>query len=1136
MKQVMAIARAETRITRRLVRYWVFLSLAFLAALGYCALVSYFHGRFSSFSGTMGAISPRYLLSIVGLAYIFIFVVGTIFLAFDVRARDIRERMLEVLDSRPYSNLELVCGRFMGIFFSTWLPILLLAILLELLGLILTGLGSPFGEPLEIFSLLSFVFIMALPALSFVIAMVFFITLLVRNRLVAAIILLVLIGLSFVAMSWLSAVDGAVFDITGIGATFYCSEIVPHLASPEGWLQRLSILFSAFSLLGFSAAVHPRLDGGSRLKLNIGSIIVMVIALFFAGAAYNQYARVTRNMETWKEAHEAFNEEMIPDLEKITGNIEISPGKDLFLDLDITFGAPDEGPLHKALFTLNPGQEVKSVVNSTGKLMTFHHENGLLELFLPQPLGPGEKTTVHFIVQGPPNNRFAFLESAFDLYTIKGTESGDVPILGEATGIFDKAFVALMPGLRWLPASGPETGRDDPRIRAVDYFDVDLRVDLPRGWLVAGPGKRHLVEENSRTVSFRFSPQAPVPEVALIASRFESRAMEVEGVTLEVLIHKKHIKNIEVLAETKEKIQEWTGNRLREAKEYDLGYPYDALTLVEVPNFLRSYGGGWRMDTAMAPPGMLLMRETGFPTVRFDSAFRKPEDFKDREGGIRQAKWERLKAFFSNDFTGGNVLSGGARNFFLYQTSAKGPEGLALNHVMEVLSNLLITETRSYFSAHLFLDDNGFNRAANMALSSSGGDALPGNIGVDMAIRSASRPEVWDQALDVSLLDMDPWEDPARTVDLLTLKANPIAQSILDTLGREKTGRLLASIRQSYKGQSFSLKDVVVAGKNLGHDLTEILGDWLGSTDLPGFVCEKARVYRIPDSEDGNPRYQMLFKIRNDEPAPGLFRFIYYYVGEGGRVDSAKSDPISVEGKGAVQFGIILSRPPASVMLEPYLSLNRDTIFIQLDRPDLEEFAKIEKKEAIIGLEELPYELPQEESIIVDDLDPGFSVLEGEKSRGLRIIARQNENRATDQGLPLTNNYRLPSSWSRVVYSTSFGKYRQTLAVVRAGDGEKRAVFTAVIDQAGPWDLELHLPWKQNMMPGRKWGTYHLVVTDSYGDEHEIQFDSMAAPLGWSLAGSMDLPEGKTTLTISNKTDGQFVVADAIRWSPSAGE
>jgi ABC-type transport system involved in multi-copper enzyme maturation permease subunit len=1134
MKQVMAIARAEMLIVRRLVRYWVFLGLAYLIALLYTAQLSAIHGLFSSFSGTVGGIAPRFLLSIIGLFYSIIFLVGTIFLAFDIRARDYRERMSEVLDSRPYSNLELVAGRFLGVFLSSWIPVIALAILLELLGLILKGVGSPVGEPIEIFSLFSFVFIMAIPALSFFIALIFFVTLLVRNRLVAAVAMLILIGLCYWAMVSLPSVYGALFDISGFGSSFFTSEIIPGIPTSEGWIQRFSVLCAAFSLLGFSAAVHPRLDGGSRLKLTAGSIMVMMIALFLTGILYYNNIIDLRSIKTWKEAHAAFIDETVPDLRKVSGNIRISPGKDLYLDLDVTFGAPKERPLHKALFTLNPGQEVKSVSDSSGKSVNFTHENGLLELTLPQALGPGEITTVHLTVEGLPDDRFAFLESAFSLSDTSGMKAGDIPLLGMNPGIFDKAFVALMPGLRWLPVSGPEKGRDDPRIRAVDYFDVNLKVDLPGGWLVAGPGRRHKVEGDNDGVSFRFSPQAPVPEVALIASRFESRSMEIEGVTLEVLINKRHMKNLEVLADTGGKIREWVGGRLKEAKEYGLGYPYDAITLVEVPNILRSYGGGWRLDTAMAPPGILLMRETGFPTARFDSAFRKPEDFKDREGGIQQAKWERLNNFFTNDFSGGNILSGGTRNFFLYQTSAKGPEGLALNYVMEVLSNLLITETKTYFSAHIFLQGDGLDRMINTAVGTYVGDPLKTNSIVDQTIGSAvSRPEVWDKALDVSLKDMDPWEDPALTVDVLTLKANAIAQSILDTMGREKTGQFLASIRQAHKGESFSLNDMTESVKALGYDLTDILGDWLGSTELPGFVCEKARIYRIPDSENGNPRYQMLFTIRNDEPVPGFFRFIYRYEGEGGKPHFVNSNPIRLVGKRVARFGAIVSDPPGSIFLEPYISLNRTSILLPLSAPDKR---KIENTEAIEGLEELPYSVSREESIIIDDLDPGFSVMDEEKGRGLRIVARKDKKKATDHGLPVTSTNRIPRAWSRAVYITSFGKYRQTLAVVGNGEGKKKAMFKADINRPGQWELELHIPPKQGIMPGRRWGTCHLVITDGNGDQHEIKFNSQTASPGWNMLERIYLTEGETTVTISDKTDGEFVVADAIRWSPSVGD
>ncbi len=55
-------------------------------------------------------------------------------------------------------------------------------------------------------------------------------------------------------------------------------------------------------------------------------------------------------------------------------------------------------------------------------------------------------------------------------------------------------------------------------------------------------------------------------------------------------------------------------------------------------------------------PGMVLMREIGFPTARFDVPFRKPEQFRDREGGVARAKREVLEQSFANDFSGGSAF------------------------------------------------------------------------------------------------------------------------------------------------------------------------------------------------------------------------------------------------------------------------------------------------------------------------------------------------------------------------------------------------------------------------------------------------------------------------------------------------
>ena len=85
--------------------------------------------------------------------------------------------------------------------------------------------------------------------------------------------------------------------------------------------------------------------------------------------------------------------------------------------------------------------------------------------------------------------------------------------------------------------------------------------------------------------------------------------------SLEVLLHRKHGRNLELFEEAGAEIKGWVKERLLDAEQLGLPYPYDAMTLVEVPNPLRSYGGGWQMDTVQAPPGMLMLKETGYPTA-----------------------------------------------------------------------------------------------------------------------------------------------------------------------------------------------------------------------------------------------------------------------------------------------------------------------------------------------------------------------------------------------------------------------------------------------------------------------------------------------------------------------------------------
>ena len=90
--------------------------LTFLIYIYYAGI----HGFPSRFSATVGATAPRYVMSSLGLYILILCLLGLIFLAFDIRAREERERMAEVLDTRPVSNTELLVERGLGLVLMAW--------------------------------------------------------------------------------------------------------------------------------------------------------------------------------------------------------------------------------------------------------------------------------------------------------------------------------------------------------------------------------------------------------------------------------------------------------------------------------------------------------------------------------------------------------------------------------------------------------------------------------------------------------------------------------------------------------------------------------------------------------------------------------------------------------------------------------------------------------------------------------------------------------------------------------------------------------------------------------------------------------------------------------------------------------
>jgi len=1141
LSMILATARAEIRSVRRLARYWVFAILSVMMTFGIYLYYAAIHGFLSRLSATVGAIGPRYLMGAMGIYVVALFLLGLIFLAFDIRARDERERMAEVLDARPLSNLELLAGRGLGIVLMALAPVLFVAVLFQAFGSLALALDWYLGERVEPYSLLGFL-LHAISVFAPWCAGIALLAVLLRNRLLVVVAALALVGLqlwfSFRMPIYLQPAFGALFPFAP-----FTSDLTPIVVGGEGLVRVVALLALAGALLMLAVAFHPRRDGGSMTtRLAVGGGLLAVASVLIGGIALQQTTIVNRRA-AWLEAHQARSQDPRPDVESVSGFVRIDPGRRLDLELEMQVRAPAERGLDTLLFTFNPGLEVQRV-SAGGAEATWTHESGLLEITPPGGLAPGGATAISLVASGVPDDGFGYLDSASDLLTGTALDA-NLALFGVFPGLFTSRYVALMPGGGWLPRPGTDVPAADPRTHPADPFEVDLEVEVPADWLVAGPGRREAVESGGDTARFRFRPGAPLTEVGLLASRFERRAMEVAGVQFELLVDPGHTRNLRLFEDAAGEIADRVETLFTDAARLGLPYPYGGLTLVESPSGLRGYGGGWRMDTTQAMPGILLLRENSFTTSRFEFEFRNPQAFENRDGGIARAKVGVLERFFENDVSGGNVFLGASRNVLLFQTGAQGEGAVALNFVVDELVNMLLTGKRGYFSPFLF--SSQLNAAAGQIVQSVA-QGQTETIAQAVADVVADRPSVWERALDVPLADIEPAEDAQQTLDVLTIKAPAIARSILDGLGREKTAALLAELLARHRGGHFTVDDFSQVAAELGADLDPLIGDWLHEVNLPGFVPSPVDVERLADDERGTPRYQTRMHVYNGEATPGLLRLRYAQQGavapgaasvrvgianidvpNGGAWD--RTDPIRVAGHTALEVGIVTSEPLTELWLQPYLSLNRNDIRLTLPSVDERGGARAEP---LRGARASDWRPSENDAVIVDDLDPGFSVESDRAPGGFRLAAVGLFGMAPelDQGLPeFIAGTGTPREWSRLAAPLGWGKYRRTVAAVVSGSGARRGVFSATLPRDGRWRLAYHLP--AGVLPAL--GTYDLTVRAG-GTAREVEFDGGAAQGGWNVLGEFDLAAGETRVEVTDDSSGALVVADAIRWEPVRGQ
>ena len=1089
---------------------WLLAALAAATGVGIFAL----HSAVQPVSFGDG-VPVRHLIHPIGTTVLLVAVFGLILNVADAVGRDRETRLDNLIGSRPVGSFVVLAGRVVAQVLVAWLAVLAAIAATVIFEATVRPFGADAGgfEPV---STAAFALLDAPLWLAFWCSLTVLAGEILGRRLhVCGVVLVVL-----AAAVWglLQTPYYLVSAVTGVhGFATIASDLMPRFADEALLLRHACTVLVAVGFVAIAAAICRRRNGilewrglvaGTAL-VNVGAVGVLVLV------AHAVHAEGRR--QVWSSVHTENVARQQVDLRALSAFIRINPGRELVVDAELTLKAQTADAAELVL-SFNPGMSIGRLTVD-GRDGRFTHDEGLLRVTLAADVSVSEVRRLRVRAAGIPDPRFAYLDDPFDARK-QAFGNSQIHLLGTEALLFEDSFVALLPGTRWLPMPGRNAGTEDPS--RGQFFGAAVQVDVPQGWLVAGPGKRTECTGVPGTPDrhcFQFTPAGHIPDVALVAGRFSRRSVEVDGVTYEFLAHRDHALGLGMPSTL---VQGAIAASAAGARRAGIPYPYDSFSLVEVPRVLRTYGGGWRLRNVQSLPGLMLVKEGPYPWLHGRWAWGAQDDVPWR------AKFERVARDLARDVTGGDVVHA-SQNLLRFQTAAEGQAAAHVQGLVDALVDVALPPSRRHISS-VFHSPYLFNSPPG----SLGGAVADLSAVAERAVRQMDRPATWELALSPRSWAGQP-TDPSTALAAAALRERLFVNAVVDLVGDATVGRLLATMRRSHTGRHFSAAEFETLARSASPGLGQMARDWIESRPPPGFVVSPPEVHRLEDDKTGRPRYQILAHVRNAEPGPGVVRLWCFADTPYDPASPSCSVVARIPGHQSMELGVLADGPPLSVAVDTYLSRNRGTVHLQV--PEYDATAS-SRAVPFVGARPSVWQ-PTRDGIIVDDLDRGFEVEPDPESRLLDAAGTQLLHAPVtdlDQGIPVSieSSPSLRTGWSRSTSRWSWGKYRRTHAR-HFGKIQGRAVFETELRPAGLWRLDYHMPGRvvRGTVAAASFdelGQYEFVITVADRQANRV-FDGNASRVGWNHVGDFDLPAGTVRLTVANASKGsRLLVADAVRW------
>ena len=1137
----MQVARTELGSVIRLFRFWLVAILLSSASLIAYALSCLVYFNIAPFNISFVGGTPPYLLGNLDPTYFLFFQAGLLLLTFDHRNRIKQNRLLEVVESQPVTNLQYQLGRTLCYSGLVWAVIVVNVLLMQCIGLVSQLFNFDIADTIQLHSMFNLLVVDAPVALLFWTSLFLLLSNLLRSR------LLVLVTSVIVMLAYYLWVLNTPFSFVDLlshssNQTLFISDIMPALPSTTSWIMRIGVLLLVVALLTLGAWWYLRTDSANKVWTRLLPLTSLAVAGLVLSTGVLFELIKANEIESWKAAHLTYEWNTKLDIQAIHGEVEINPSKQMRIDLDLYFRLTSESPVQTLVFTLNPGYRVSTIyLNETA--CEFEFDRGILAVSVPYDVEPEIAYSLKIEAMGKPDPQFAYLNAPYDYRKDANFPIQALHSFGTDGSIYNRQFVALMPGAYWYPVPGPvPSAADDDSLRS-DFFDVELRVQLhaSSSWKLVGPATS---QPNPNDPSqYQIKPNIPIASIGLFASEFVEIAHEFENIKLGLYLHSHHSKNFAALEQHSSNLVAKIEEYLAKFEQDGFPVPYQSLVFVEVPNILRTIGGGWRMNRMNSLPSMILLKERGLPTLNVDRLVHEVEAEDADQQDIFEKIWRTLYYASENALGSENLDSPIRDQIWSHIVFVSGEHKRALDLIFfAIMGRFTPSPSAGLFSIYASAHASritGVNFPSALGLDRSGGSGGRPGEGLKWGeMRFEARPSIrnYMEQAELPSLNFEP-NTHQHDFEVLYLKSKTIHQRLFYYFGFIRgvanVGPWLSSLRREYLGQQFSFRDAMERARDFDLDLDPFLEDWLAKDSLAGFEVSPGTTIRIADSKKGKPRYLFSFEIANTQSTTGYA----YTLG-------ASLLPIILKGDTSKRVTIVREVDSTdlfevSFTVDTGLSLNRGPIGFVLQAENVpidESLTPVDK------LEESDW-VPQQNEIIVDDLDAGFVVYQANPiQESLRILPQDwfsfsDTSELFDGTLPdIDWRFSVPSTrWVRRTEKNAFGKFRRTVANSSVPRSLKLhpVRFVAEVPDAGKWSLDFYVHQPSNRRQYGSLASFKFEIENS-SNRWEIEFDPNSSEVGWKFVGDFDLAAGKTDVVLVGATKPSAVYADAIRWRKTA--